>query len=155
MVCLPLCVGRILGDDWEKFFKEKVSFGGFVETPAGYRLAAGSHFFQHVEPFRHEPVYHSARIQRRHGRVGEILYFMAFRRGARIAWRRKAARQAYLFPAQPVGRHRTYYSEYSPSLEAVFGCFPHGPVELRIGRQLFPGVKPTVSGCSMSLIRKT
>ena len=78
----PASAESILGEEWEKFFKEKVSFGGFVENTSGVSVGAREPFFQHVEPFRHEPVYHSARIQRRHGRVGEILYFMAFRRGA-------------------------------------------------------------------------
>jgi hypothetical protein len=35
----------ILGDDWEKFFKEKVSFGGFVENTSGVAVGKGSHFF--------------------------------------------------------------------------------------------------------------
>ena len=30
----------ILGEEWEKFFKEKVSFGGFVENTSG--VAVGS-----------------------------------------------------------------------------------------------------------------
>ena len=54
----------ILGEEWEKFFKEKVSFGGFVENTSGVSVSHGKPLFQHLEPFRHEPVYHSARIQR-------------------------------------------------------------------------------------------
>ena len=35
----------ILGEEWEKFFKEKVSFGGFVENTSGVSVSKGSHFF--------------------------------------------------------------------------------------------------------------
>jgi hypothetical protein len=35
----------ILSDDWEKFFNEKVSFGGFVENTSGVSVSHGSHFF--------------------------------------------------------------------------------------------------------------
>ena len=35
----------ILGEEWENFFKEKVSFGGFVENTSGVSVSHGSHFF--------------------------------------------------------------------------------------------------------------
>src|SRR5262249_34506022 len=35
----------ILGDDWEKFFREKVSFSGFVENTSGVSVGKGSRFF--------------------------------------------------------------------------------------------------------------
>ena len=35
----------IFGEEWEKFFKEKVSFGGFVENTSGVSVSHGSHFF--------------------------------------------------------------------------------------------------------------
>ena len=50
----------LLSEEWEKFFKEKVSFGGFVENTSGVSVSSGSRFFQHLKPFRYEPVYHSA-----------------------------------------------------------------------------------------------
>ena len=35
----------LLSNDWEKFFQEKVSFGGFVENTTGASISNGSQFF--------------------------------------------------------------------------------------------------------------
>jgi hypothetical protein len=35
----------VLSNDWEKFFEEKVSFGGFVENTTGFSISRGSRFF--------------------------------------------------------------------------------------------------------------
>ena len=41
----PAAGQSVGGDDWETFFKEKVSFGGFVENTTGFSISHGSRFF--------------------------------------------------------------------------------------------------------------
>ena len=77
----PACAG-IFGDDWEKFFKEKVSFGGFVENTSGVSVSHGSHFFNTSNRFVMNRFTIQPEFNVDIGRVGEVFYFMAFRRGA-------------------------------------------------------------------------
>lgn len=41
----PAAAQTVVGNDWEKFFEEKVSFGGFVENTTGFSISRGSRFF--------------------------------------------------------------------------------------------------------------
>ena len=41
----PAAGQSVGGDDWETFFKQKVSFGGFVENTTGFSISHGSRFF--------------------------------------------------------------------------------------------------------------
>jgi hypothetical protein len=41
----PVVAVSIFGGEWEKFFEEKVSFGGFAENVSGLSVSHGSHFF--------------------------------------------------------------------------------------------------------------
>lgn len=41
----PAAAQSVLSDNWEKLFKEKVSFGGFVENTTGFSISHGSRFF--------------------------------------------------------------------------------------------------------------
>ena len=123
----------ILGEEWEKFFKEKVSFGGFVENTSGVSVGAGSHFFNTSNRF----------VMNRFTIQPEFNVDMAEWAKFFISWRFVAeprysmetkSREASVtyFPPQPVRPLIvTYYSEYSPgSLGSRFGRFPHGPVEI-------------------------
>ena len=45
-ICFSHAAGEsLLGDEWEKFLQEKVSFRGFVENTTGLSVSHGSHFF--------------------------------------------------------------------------------------------------------------
>ena len=41
----PVAGQSIFSDDWEKFLKEKVAFGGFIENTTGVSISHGSRFF--------------------------------------------------------------------------------------------------------------
>ena len=41
----PVRAASILGDDWEKFFRDKVSFAGYIENVTGLSIAAGDSKF--------------------------------------------------------------------------------------------------------------
>ena len=44
----PVLAASIFGDEWEKFFEEKVSFGGFAENVSGLSVSHGSRFFNRL-----------------------------------------------------------------------------------------------------------
>jgi hypothetical protein len=128
----------IFGEEWEKFFKEKVSFGGFVENTNGVSVSHGSHFFNTSNRF----------IMNRFTIQPEFNVEMADWAKFFISWRFVAeprysaetkSREASVtyFPAQPVRPLTvTYYDEYSPvPWEAVLDVSPTDRLKLRIGRQ--------------------
>jgi hypothetical protein len=128
----------ILGDDWEKFLREKVSFGGFVENTSGVSVSHGSHFFNTSNRF----------VMNRFTIQPEFNVDMAEWAKFFISWRFVAeprysmetkSRKASVtyFPPQPVRPLIvTYYSEYSPvPWEAVLDVTPTDRLKLRIGRQ--------------------
>ena len=41
----PVLAASIFGDEWEKFFEEKVSFGGFAENTSGLSVSSRKPFF--------------------------------------------------------------------------------------------------------------
>jgi hypothetical protein len=130
--------GSILGEEWEKFFNEKVSFGGFVENTSGVSVSHGSHFFNTSNRF----------VMNRFTIQPEFNVDMAEWAKFFISWRFVAeprysmetkSREASVtyFPPQPVRPLIvTYYSEYSPvPWEAVLDVSPTDRLKLRVGRQ--------------------
>jgi hypothetical protein len=128
----------ILGEDWEKFFREKVSFGGFVENTSGVSVSHGSRFFNTSNRF----------VMNRFIIQPEFNVDMAEWAKFFISWRFVAeprysmetkSREASVtyFPAQPVRPLVvTYYSEYSPvPWEAVLDLSPTDRLKVRLGRQ--------------------
>ena len=127
-----------LVEGWEKFLKENVSFGGFVENTSGVSVSHGSHFFNTSNRF----------IMNRFTIQPEFNVEMADWAKFFISWRFVAeprysaetkSREASVtyFPSQPVRPLVvTYYSEYSPvPWEAVLDVSPTDRLKLRIGRQ--------------------
>src|SRR5262249_50291157 len=128
----------IPADDWEKFFAEKVSFGGFLENTSGVSASHGSRFFNTSNRF----------IMNRFIIQPEFNIEMAEWAKLFISWRFVAeprysaetkSREATVtyFPPQPVrALILPYYSEYSPvPWEAVLDVSPTHPFKLTIGRQ--------------------
>ena len=134
----PVWGGSILGEEWEKFFREKVSFSGFVENTSGVSVSAGSHFFNTSNRF----------VMNRFTIQPEFNVDMADWAKFFISWRFVAeprysmetkSREASVtyFPPQPVRPLIVdYYSEYSPvPWEAVLDLSPTDRLKLRFGRQ--------------------
>ncbi|MET0502252.1 MAG: hypothetical protein ABW172_12085, partial [Candidatus Binatia bacterium] len=106
----------ILSEDWEKFFQEKVSFGGFIENTSGVSVSHGSRFLNTSNRF----------LMNRFTVETEFNVDMAEWAKFFISWRFVAeprysmetkSREASVtyFPPQPVRPLIvTYYSEYSP-----------------------------------------
>jgi hypothetical protein len=128
----------ILGDDWEKFFREKVSFGGFIENTSGVSVSHGSHFFNTSNRF----------VMNRFTIQPEFNVDMAEWAKFFISWRfvaeprysmetKSRLASVTYFPPQPVRPLIVdYYSEYSPvPWEAVLDLSPTDELKLRVGRQ--------------------
>jgi hypothetical protein len=128
----------VLGEEWEKFFKEKVSFGGFVENTSGVSVSHGSHFFNTSNRF----------VMNRFTIQPEFNVDMAEWAKFFISWRfvaeprysmetkSREATVTYPFPQPVRPLIVTYYSEYSPvPWEAVLDVSPTDRLKLRIGRQ--------------------
>jgi hypothetical protein len=128
----------ILGEEWEKFFREKVSFGGFVENTSGVSVGKGSRFFNTSNRF----------VMNRFTIQPEFNVDMAEWAKFFISWRFVAeprysmetkSREASVtyFPPQPVRPLViSYYSEYSAvPWEAVLDVSPTDQLKLRFGRQ--------------------
>ena len=138
-ICFSHAAGESpLGDEWEKFLKEKVSFRGFVENTTGLSVSHGSHFFDTSNRF----------VMNRFTIQPEFNVDMAEWAKFFISWRFVAeprysmetkSREASVtyFPPQPVRPLIvTYYSEYSPvPWEAVLDVSPTDRLKLRLGRQ--------------------
>jgi hypothetical protein len=127
-----------LSEEWAKFIKEKVSFGGFVENTSGVSVSAGSHFFNTSNRF----------VMNRFTIQPEFNVDMAEWAKFFISWRFVAeprysmetkSREASVtyFPFQPVRPLViSYYSEYSAvPWEAVLDVSPTDQLKLRFGRQ--------------------
>ena len=138
-ICFSHAAGEsLLGDEWEKFLQEKVSFRGFVENTTGLSVSHGSHFFDTSNRF----------VMNRFTIQPEFNVDMAEWAKFFISWRFVAeprysmetkSREASVtyFPPQPVRPLIvTYYSEYSPvPWEAVLDVSPTDRLKLRLGRQ--------------------
>ena len=128
----------IFGDDVERFFKEKISFGGFVENTSGLSVSHGSRFFNTSNRF----------IMNRFTLQPEVNVDMTDWAKFFISWRfvkeprysaeaKSREKSVTYFPAAPVKPLKsTFYDEDSPKpWEAVLDLRPHDQVKIRLGRQ--------------------
>jgi hypothetical protein len=128
----------IFGEEVDTFFKEKVSFGGFMENASGLSVSHGSRFFNTSNRF----------IMNRFTLQPEINVDMADWAKFFISWRfvkeprysaeaKSRETSVTYFPAAPVKPLKsTFYDEDSPKpWEAVLDLRPHDQFKVRLGRQ--------------------
>jgi hypothetical protein len=134
----PMADAASVDGDWETFFKEKVSFGGFVENVTGLSVSHGSRFFVTSNRF----------IMNRFTIQPEFNIDMADWAKFFISWRfvkeprynaeAKSRKNAVsYFPPAPVEPlDNTFYDEYSGvPWEAVLDLSPTELLKIRTGRQ--------------------
>jgi len=132
----PAFASSIFGEEWEKFFQEKVSFGGFIENTAGVSISSGSRFFNTSNRF----------IMNRFTVQPEFNFDFAEQFKFFISWRFVAeprysaetkSREASVMPLGAGGPLPVdFYSEYKGvPWEAVADYFPTDRLQLRAGRQ--------------------
>jgi len=130
--------GSILGDEWEKFFKENVSIGGFVENATGLAVGNDGKHFDTSNRF----------VMNRFTIQPEINVNMTDWAKFFISWRfvkeprynaeaKSREKSVSYFPAAPVKPlPNTFYDEYSPKpWEAVLDLSPTDNLKVRLGRQ--------------------
>ena len=126
----------VLSDDWEKFLKEKVSFGGFVENTSGLSISHGSRFFNTSNRF----------IMNRFTVQPEFNVDFSEKLKLFLAWkfvaepRYNAETKSREATVQPAGSGRAlpsdFYSEYKGvPWEAVADITPTDRLHVRVGRQ--------------------
>jgi hypothetical protein len=130
--------GSLLGGDWETFFREKVSFRGFVENVAGLAVSHdGKHFDTSnrldMQRFTIQPELNI-------DATSWAKFFISWRfvKEIRYSSEEKSRKQTVTyFPAAPVkGLPNTYYDEYKPKpWEAVLDLSPTNNLKVRLGRQ--------------------
>jgi len=126
----------ILGDDWEKFLKEKVSFGGYVENTTGLSISSGhSHFNTSnrfiMNRFTVQPEFNANFSEK-------FKLFLSWRFVAEPRYSAETkSREATVQPAGAGGPLPVdFYSEYKGvPWEAVADIFPSDRLHVRIGRQ--------------------
>ncbi len=128
--------GSILGDEWEKFLKERVSFGGYIENTTGLSISRGhSHFNTSnrfiMNRFTIQPEFNvefadSAKLFLSWRFVAEPRY------SAETKSRRDTVQPAGTGGALPAD----FYSEYKGvPWEAVLDFIPTDRLQIRVGRQ--------------------
>jgi hypothetical protein len=132
----PVSAASVFGDEWEKFFQEKVSFGGFVENTTGLAISHGSRFFDTSNPF----VMNRFTIQPEFNVTfrDDLKLFLSWRFVKEPRYNMEAeSRRRGVQPAGAGGSlPNTYYDEYSPvPWEAVLDYNPTDRLSLRWGRQ--------------------
>jgi hypothetical protein len=135
-LCGPVSAASILGDDWEKFLQERVSFGGFVENTTGLSVSSGAQHFANsnrfiMNRFTIQPEFNFNFTE-------QVKFFISWRFVAepRYNMETKSRRNQI----QPAGTGKPlpvdFYSEYKGvPWEAVLDISPTDQLQLRLGRQ--------------------
>jgi hypothetical protein len=128
--------GSIFGDEWEKFFRDKVSFGGFIENTTGLSVSHGDRHFNTSNRF----------IMNRFTIQPELNAEFSEKFKMFLSWRfvaeprYNAETKSREATVQPAGSGRAlpsdFYSEYKGvPWEAVADIFPTDRLQMRVGRQ--------------------
>ena len=134
----PLSAASLLGDDWETFFRDKVSFRGFVENVSGLSVSHGDRHFNtsnrlDMQRFTIQPEINV-------DATSWAKFFISWRFVKEIRYSAEAKsreKTVSYFPTAPVKPLRnTFYDEYRPKpWEAVLDLSPTDALKIRLGRQ--------------------
>jgi hypothetical protein len=134
----PVTAASIVGDEWEKFFKERVSIGGFIENTSGLSVSHGDRHFNTSNRF----IMNRLTIQPEFNveLTDWAKFFISWRFVKEPRYNAEAKsreRSVSYFPPAPVRPLKnTYYDEYSPKpWEAVLDVSPTNNLKIRLGRQ--------------------
>ena len=129
----PAQASSILGEEWEKFFKERVTFAGFIENTTGLSIAAGDSKFTTSNRFimNHfviQPEFNFDFDER-------VKLFISWRFVKEPRYNKEAKDRRRNSPSlQPLDN--TFYDEDSfKPWEMVWDVHPIDRLSLRIGRQ--------------------
>ena len=132
----PAAGQSVVSDDWETFFKEKVSFGGFVENTTGLSISHGSRFFNTSNRFIMNRFTIQPEFNLDFSEKFKLFLSWRFVAEPRYSAETKSREAA----VQPAGSGRAlpsdFYSEYKGvPWEAVADIRPSEGLHVRVGRQ--------------------
>jgi hypothetical protein len=135
-IAAPARAGSIFGEGLEEFFKEKVSFGGFVENTTGLAVSHAHSHFDTSNPFVMNRFTIQPEFNVDFSNRWKLFLSWRFVKEPRYEMEAKSRRQT----VQPASRGgslpNTFYDEYSPvPWEAVLDYNPTDRLALRWGRQ--------------------
>jgi hypothetical protein len=131
----------LLGDDWEKFFKEKVSISGFVENLSGLSVGGGSKFFNTSNRLDKQRFTIQPEINVDMADWAKFFISWKFAKEIRYSSEVKSRKATVTYPPFPPGQPvkalpNTYYDTFSPvPWEAVLDLSPTDNLKVRLGRQ--------------------
>lgn len=134
----PVFSQSILSDELERFFREKVSFGGFIENTSGLSVSHGSRFFDTSNRFIMNRFTIQPEFNFNFSDQAKLFISWRFVKEPRYNAEAKSREQSVtFFPARPVKPlPNTYYDEDSfKPWEAVLDVLPTDRFKLRVGRQ--------------------
>jgi uncharacterized protein DUF1302 len=134
----PLSAASLLGEDWEAFFREKVSFRGFVENTTGLSVSHGSRFFNTANRLDMQRFTIQPEINVDATSWAKFFISWRFVKEIRYSSEAKSRERSVTYnPAAPVKPlPNTYYDEYRPKpWEAVLDLLPTDALKVRVGRQ--------------------
>lgn len=124
-----------LGHGWERFLKEKVSFGGFIENTTGLSVSHGSRFFNTSNRFIMNRLTLQPEVNVEFTDWAKLFVSWRFVKEPRYNAEAKSRRVAVNpKPVEPLDN--TFYDEDSPKpWEAVLDLKPTDRLKIRLGRQ--------------------
>lgn len=134
----PLSAASLLGDDWEAFFRDKVSFRGFAENVTGLSVSHGDRHFNTSNRLDMQRFTIQPEINVDATSWAKFFISWRFVKEIRYSAEGKSRKNtvAY-FPTAPVNPlPNTFYDEYRPKpWEAVLDLLPTDTLKVRVGRQ--------------------
>lgn len=132
----PCGAASILGEEWEKFFTEKVKFGGFVENTSGLSISHGDRHFHTTNRFIMERFTIQPEFNANMTNWAKFFISWRFVKEPRYNAEARSRRKT----VNPLPRKRalsnTFYDEDSPKpWEAVLDLKPSDLLQIRLGRQ--------------------
>lgn len=136
LMTAPCGAASILGEEWEKFFTEKVKFGGFVENTSGLSISHGDRHFNTsnrfiMERFTIQPEFNA-------DMTDWAKFFISWRFVKEPRYNAEARSRRKTVNPLPTKRalSNTFYDEDSPKpWEAVLDLKPSDLLQIRLGRQ--------------------
>jgi hypothetical protein len=130
--------GSLLGEDWETFFREKVSFRGFAENVTGLAVGHGDMHFDTSNRLDMQRFTIQPEINIEATNWAKLFISWRFVKEIRYSAEVKSRKQTVsYFPAAPVkALPNTFYDEYKGKpWEAVLDLSPTDTLKVRLGRQ--------------------
>jgi hypothetical protein len=146
IVCLALAfswparssAASLLGDDWESFFRDKVSFRGFAENVTGLAVSHGDHHFVTSNPLDMQRFTLQPEINIEAASWAKLFISWRFVKEIRYSSEAKSRKNTvtYFPPAEVKPLPNTFYDEDSfKPWEAVLDVSPTDALKIRLGRQ--------------------